>query len=307
VLRRIFRAVGEASRVLLGRKPAGRALTVFPDDIFIVSYPRSGNTWTRFLIGNLVYHGNPVTFANVEARIPEIYLFPDRILRSLPRPRMLKSHECFDPRYKRTIYIVRDPRDVAVSYYHYAIKRKRIASDYPIEEFVHRFIAAEFDIHWGWAASWIDHVASWIAVRQGHEGFLLLRYEDMLAHTEQELAKVASFLNLESMPQRLARAVELSSADHMRTLEKRQARDWALTKATRQDKPFVRAATSGGWRAALTSQSIAEIESAWGTAMRNLGYALSAESPTASPVDNEPVRSGVRKSQLDMGQRGSRA
>src|SRR5207245_11780408 len=88
---RMFRALGEAWRILLGKKPAGRALTVFPDDIFIVSYPRSGNTWTRFLIGNLVYHDDPVTFANVEARIPEIYLFPDRILRSLPRPRILKK------------------------------------------------------------------------------------------------------------------------------------------------------------------------------------------------------------------------
>ena len=146
---RMFRALGEAWRVLLGKKTAGRALTVFPDDIFIVSYPRSGNTWTRFLIGNLVYQDESITFANVESRIPEIYLFPDRVLRAIDRPRILKSHESFDPRYQRIIYVVRDPRDVAVSCYHYAIKRKSIAQDYPIEEFVPRFIAAEFDVRWG--------------------------------------------------------------------------------------------------------------------------------------------------------------
>src|SRR5256886_17276683 len=95
------RMLGAVWKVLTGSQPAGRNLTVFDDDVFIVSYPRSGNTWTRFLIGNLVYHDDPVTFANVEARIPEIYLFPDRILRSLSRPRILKSHECFDPRYKQ--------------------------------------------------------------------------------------------------------------------------------------------------------------------------------------------------------------
>src|SRR6201997_2026058 len=98
-------ALREASEVLLGRKTAGRSLTVFPDDIFLVSYPRSGNTWARFLIGNLVHQDEPVTFTNVESRIPEIYLFPDRVLRGLRRPRMLKSHECFDPRYQRIIYI----------------------------------------------------------------------------------------------------------------------------------------------------------------------------------------------------------
>src|SRR5207249_5512725 len=132
------------------RKKAGRNLTVFGDDVFLVSYPRSGNTWTRFLIANLAHPNEPTNFANIESRIPEIYLFPDRVLLNLPRPRILKSHECFDPRYKRTIYIVRDPRDVAVSYYYYAIKRKRIEEGYPLDDFVPRFIAAEFDIAWNW-------------------------------------------------------------------------------------------------------------------------------------------------------------
>src|SRR5947199_5455833 len=91
-------------RALLGKNPAGRRLTVFPDDVFIVSYPKSGNTWARFLIGNLFHDDEPVTFANVEERVPSIYVHPDRALRRLPR--ILKSHECFDPRYRRVIYIV---------------------------------------------------------------------------------------------------------------------------------------------------------------------------------------------------------
>ncbi len=111
--------------------------------------------------------------------IPEIYMFPDRILRALPRPRILKSHECFDPRYKRIIYVVRDPRDVAVSYYHYAIKRKKLADSYPLRKFVTRFLNAEFDVDWKWSASWSDHVMSWTCLRRNHDGFLLLRYEDL--------------------------------------------------------------------------------------------------------------------------------
>ncbi len=43
-------------------------LAVRPDDTFIVSYPRSGNTWTRFLIANLLHPQEPVTFANIERR-----------------------------------------------------------------------------------------------------------------------------------------------------------------------------------------------------------------------------------------------
>ena len=40
---------------LLGTDCAGRDLAVYADDTFVVSYPRSGNTWTRFLVANLVY------------------------------------------------------------------------------------------------------------------------------------------------------------------------------------------------------------------------------------------------------------
>src|SRR5258708_8153953 len=114
-LERLLGALVQAGRVLTGRQIAGRGLTVFPDDIFLVSYPRSGNTWARFLLGNLIYQDDPITFSNLESRIPEIYFNRDRFLRELPRPRMLKSHECFQPHYPRVIYIVRDPRDVAGS------------------------------------------------------------------------------------------------------------------------------------------------------------------------------------------------
>jgi hypothetical protein len=276
---RFLRALRGASEILLGKKNAGRYLTVFPDDIFLVSYPRSGNTWARFLIGNLVHQDEPVTFTNVESRIPEIYLFPDRVLRGLRRPRMLKSHECFDPRYQRIIYIVRDPRDVAVSYYHYAIKRSWIDPGCAIDEFVPRFVAAEFDIRAMWAASWSDHVMSWVSMRNGNDGFLLLHYEDMIQKTEQELSRVAHFLNITPTPERLDRAVQLSSADSMRTLEKKGSQEWQLTKTTRQDKPFVRTAAAGDWHKSLSPAAVAEIERVWGPAMQALGYRLSKDIP----------------------------
>jgi hypothetical protein len=257
------------TRVLLRRNPAGRLLTVFPDDVFLVSYPRSGNTWSRFLIGNLVYPEDRLTFANVESRVPEIYLFPDHVLRALPRPRILKSHEYLDPRYPTVVYIVRDPRDVAVSVYHYAIKRRSIPDNFPIRDFIPRFLAGEFFVDFG---TWEENVMSWYATRQGNGRFLWLRYEDMLADPVQELARVATFLQRPASPEALATAVERSSAAEMRNLEKQQSHLWKLTQQTRQDKPFVRAATSGSWQKVLDKASVEAIETAWGSTMRRLGY-----------------------------------
>jgi len=278
---RLFKHLAYSTDVLLGRVNAGRGLTIFSDDRFLVSYPRSGSTWARFLVGNLLSTSGPITFANLEARYPSIYICADRQLRRVPRPRLLTSHETFDPCYKTVIYVVRDPRDVAVSFYHYFIKNRHIADSYPMDQFVSRFVAVDLEPMYNRWGSWADHVMSWVALRQGHEGFLLLRYEDMVEDPVRELAKVAALLHLEATPERLSRAVEMSSADRMRRLEKEQHEAWTQTAKTRTDKPFVRSAASGGWQTVLSSTAVAEIEAAWGTAMQTFGYTLSQDQTAA--------------------------
>jgi len=275
ILQRAWGAVSKVKDVLTGTQLAGRNLTVFDDDLFIASYPRSGNTWTRFLISNLVHPDEPSTFANIESRIPEIYFNPDRRMRNLPRPRILKSRECFEPQYSRIIYIVRDPRDVAVSFYHHNVKAGNLPDNYPMELFIRRFIAAEFDRKWG---SWSDHVSSWLALREDRPEFLLLRYENMKTDPIRELQRICSFLRHNSFPPidtsfpALERAVELSSCERMRKLEMTEGKKWVLTKDTRHDKPFVRTGIAGGWKKTLSPDAVASIEAAWGPLMHRLGY-----------------------------------
>jgi Sulfotransferase domain len=259
------------TRWLLGTARGGRNVPVFPDDTFIVSYPRSGNTWTRFLIANLINSDEPATFANIERRVPEIEANTRRQLERFPRPRILKSHEYFDPRYKKVIYIVRDPRDVVLSYYYFQLKKRFIEDGCPMDWYVSRFIAGEVDDY----ASWGDNVATWLVTRYGSSGFLLLRYEDMFQAPQRELAKVASFLGIEADPPRLDKAVELSSADRMRELEKKDENVYVVTRRTRKDIPFIRTAVCGGWKSTLPLHLAAQIELAWGPIMKTLGYELS--------------------------------
>jgi sulfotransferase family protein len=280
-MNRVTKYLRQVARVAAGRINAGRGLTVFPDDIFLVSYGRSGSTWARFLIANLANVGDPVTFLNVESRIPDIYIFPDRVLRRLLRPRILKSHEPFDHRYKKIIYIVRDPRDLAVSLYHYDLKRGGLPEGYPMDDFVQLLVAgSEKVISWG---TWSEHVLSWLSTRGGRHDFLLIRYEDLLEDPKRELAKVTTLLGVDGSEDNLLRAVELSSIDRMKNLERQQSRQWIETKNTRQDKMFVRSGRRGEWQSVLSETSVGAIETAFGPVMRSLGYELTKETARRQP------------------------
>ena len=259
-----------AVKYILGRDQAGRHYTVFPDDTFLVSYPKSGNTWVRFLLANLLYPNETVGFANINRLLPAPGVLSKRFLRRLPRPRILKSHETFDPRFRKIIYLVRDPRDVAVSEYHFDLKKRYIEPDVTLEQFVKRFIAGETSSY----GSWWEHAAGWIAARHGNPAFLLVRYEDLLAEPVGETGKIAEFLGIQAGPERLQAAVQRSSADRMRKLEKQQADQWTGTKNTRQEIPFVRSAKSGGWKESLPRRSAEEIEVAWAPLLNFLGYPL---------------------------------
>jgi hypothetical protein len=265
-----------ASRIVAGIKrvlrlqPPRRSLLILPDDIFLVSYPKSGNTWTRFLLANLLFPERCPTFKNLHQLIPDPYATAKRELDSMPRPRVIKSHECFDPRYPKVIYITRDPRDVVVSQYHYHRKLRKIGDNASLEEYVSRFLAGQTCIH----GSWGENAVSWLVTQRAQSRLLLLRYEDMLADTLGELAKIASFLNIPADGERLASAVERSSAGEMRKLEKSTGEECKLIAGSRKDLSFVRAAKAGGWRSELPGSLASRIEAAWGPIMLHLGYTL---------------------------------
>ena len=266
---------------LFGLHHPGRNHRVFPDDVFLVSYPKSGNTWTRFLIANLVFPDSHPDFANINQLIPDPEALAKRDLDRVPRPRYIKSHQYFDPRYPKVIYIARDPRDVVLSEYHFDIKRRAIGEDYPIEQFVSRFVRGNVNHPHG---TWGENVATWFYTRRDDPRFLLVTYEALQSQPMQEMARIAAFLGIEADKERLAFAIEQSSADRMRELEKKQAHLWSSTRETRSDKPFVRAAKSGGWRAELPGSCVAEIESAWGGLMHSLGYELTVSNTVSNFV-----------------------
>jgi hypothetical protein len=287
----MFRQFVSAAKILTRRVQPGMSLQVRPDDTFLVSYPKSGNTWMRFLIANLLQQNPPVGLLEADCLIPSVDAKSKKFFDDMKSPRVIKSHFSFIPAYRSVIYVVRDPRDVVMSQYHYQIKRGVLEQGTSLDGFVQRFLKGEVCPY----GSWGDNVGSWTATRRGDPNFLLLRYEDMLADVTSGAEQISSFLGHGQDAARIATAIERSSLENMRKVEKAEGQKWDSTKGTRQDMSFFRSAKSGEGRATLSLEAIERIEKAWGSLMLSVGYAVSTTDsvPALNPA---PMRSSAANS-----------
>jgi Sulfotransferase domain len=245
-------------------------LKVYPDDTFVVSFPGSGNNWTLCLIANLLQLESRATLLDIERLIPATDGQTRKFFRAMPRPRVIRHHESFDPQYKKVIYMVRDPRDVIISAYNSALERTDLDRGDPFMSFVAEFVSGARSA----VGSWGENVASWVATRGNTPRFLLLRYEDMVSETTRELKRVAGFLGIPATTEHLAEAVNRSSVEDIDRLEQMQSVGGNSRTAGRKEPVSFPLSPKGGWQTTLPKAAVSEIESAWGPLMSALGYEL---------------------------------
>lgn len=212
---------------------------ISPDDIFFVSYPKSGTTWIRFIIANYLTDGRCNSFASNPV-IPDIHS-QTAYCNTLHPPRMMKSHFAFNPEYRNVIYISRDPRDIAVSYYFHYLRKNNIDLNTTFDEFVGLFNMGK--VFFG---TWNRHVISWL--NNTPSRFLLIRYEDVHRNVSSEIASVLSFLNIDLDRKKLNRAISQSSLSRMRSLEEKLLPTEPTLKRIGIQVPFVRRGLIGDYR-----------------------------------------------------------
>ena len=252
----------------LRRSPARKALVwsrhrgLGPRDVFIASYPRSGNTWMRFVLSQLAT-GQPSTYRSIEEVAPGAGYH-----RRAPRVtsgggRLIKTHEPYRRQYRRAIYLVRDVRAVAVSQYRVLTITK--FPDLTLDGFMEGFARGVLDGY----GTWQDHVRSWTVDRDPSAEVLLIRYESMRADPVTSVSAAAEFAGLESAPERVAAALEANSLDAMQAREQvdkawgEKHLGWRLSKED--------IGRSLDWRAMLNEQQLARLQPAWDM-LTQLGY-----------------------------------
>jgi aryl sulfotransferase len=274
--------------------------------VWLASFPKSGNTWFRLLIANLLNEGaQPVdinaiphlgSMASARSPFDQITLLDSGLLThdeaDALRPRVyeveaaehdqgihfVKTHDAYtltragEPLLaagsRAAIYIVRDPRDVAVSFSHHS----SVSIDAAVEKL------AESDSSLCGSVrrqpvqlrqkllTWSSHVRSWIGQRD--LPVHLVRYEDLNTATAQTFEAAMKFAG-QPVPQGdLLRAVRHAEFSELQ----RQEKEKGFRERISKESMFFRSGTAGGWRAVLSDEQAARIVAANREVMMRLGY-----------------------------------
>ncbi|MCS7304738.1 MAG: sulfotransferase domain-containing protein [Thermoguttaceae bacterium] len=191
--------------------------TARPDDIFIVSYPRSGTTWLQMILYQLTTDGS-MDFAHIAEKCPwfERSAISKRNLEKLPSPRVFKTHLPYiwlPKRRCRYIYVARNGKDVAWSFYQFYRSHFRYRGSF--EQFFRLFMR-------GWVAwgSWFYHVRGYWK-RRNDPRFLFLFYEDMVQDLEGAIRQIIQFCGLQIPEERIPEIVRRSSFEFMKQHEEK--------------------------------------------------------------------------------------
>ncbi len=219
------------------------------DDIFLVTYPKCGTTWTQYIIWLLYHQGKSLLpHKSLNEVFPHLEEVGKEIVNNLPKPRLIKTHLPYaltpyhpDAKY---IYVARNPFDCAVSFYHHTrgfVKHYDFAEG-TFEDFFECFIKGEVDF-----GDYFDHLLSWYE-KITNNNCLFLTYEAMNADIKTSIWRIAEFFGgkfLENAhdPAILQQVIEQS---HFSKMQEHQER-WS-SKIPENMPPFIRKGQVGDWK-----------------------------------------------------------
>ncbi|XP_071484085.1 sulfotransferase 1A1-like [Diadema antillarum] len=239
-----------------------------PDDIFIITYPKSGTTWMQQIMLLIKFDGDASKLEgqHVMLLIPfldVVDFFSTKdfntappmadYAKDMPSPRVLKTH-CLsdwlplgirtdDPEAK-VIYIGRNPKDTAVSYYHFCLHVLDLPSYESWDIFFEEFIAGRAP-----QGSWFENVLPWWR-RRNHPNVLFLKYEDMKKDPTDTVKQVARFMGNSLSDDVINRIVEGSTFSAMKKSKSSNPDSILILSedAKKQGTSFMRKGAIGDWK-----------------------------------------------------------
>jgi hypothetical protein len=254
-----------------------RHQSLTPNDVMFASYPRSGTTWSRFTLYEILT-GNASGFSAVNAGICGIGKHKNAP-RLLPNQgRLIASHEQYRKEYKRAVYIVRDCRDVLLSEFAYTTAIEFFHGD--LDKFVRTFFVGKISPF----APWQRHVASWLdSPLANSSNLMVVRYEDLRRDPFAGFTKIVDYLGVKVTPERIQSAIANNALERMKEKERIEPQR-ASVKGN-----FVRSGSIQGWRAKLSTAQLEFVEQHAGSLLTRLGYPLLKDLQESAPTPDAEV------------------
>lgn len=273
---------------------------------WLASYPKSGNTWIRILLTNYLrdtqepvdiskrLEGGPIASSRVwfdEWAGIEASALPDAVIEKL-RPEVyrcmaraetgpiyMKTHDAWkqtdkpEPLFPADIsggavYIVRNPLDMAASLAnHYGIDIDQAVQNLCDPDYANaRSVGGITDQLHQYLGSWSHHVRSWLD--QSGLPLLTIRYEDLLAGTQETFEKVIRFLGLDLNDERLCLSVKNAAFSELQQQEMKKG----FPERPRKSSHFFRQGRAGGWRSELSPGQVEQLVTAHREFMHRFAY-----------------------------------
>ncbi|MBP0000096.1 MAG: sulfotransferase domain-containing protein [Cyanobacteria bacterium SID2] len=237
-----------------------------PDrDVFIVGYPKSGNSWFQNLMAGLVYGVNPAQAPDtiVQDLVPDVHY--KRYYRRYSTPMFFKSHFPPQPNYRKVVYLLRDGRDAMVSYYRFlqVLRKRRNES----VDFLHMIKTGEGLFQ---NRKWHTHVEAWLDNPYQSE-IIKIRYEDMLERPVEEMERLCQFLDFEASREVLEQVVAGASFQSLRRKEEQFGLNnpgWP------KGEFFNRRGKSGAYKDEMPPEVLAAFMEEAGETLQKMGYEI---------------------------------
>ncbi|XP_005655719.1 sulfotransferase 6B1-like [Sus scrofa] len=222
------------------------------DDVFLVSYPKSGTHWIAEVIENIpnarITLTPPIELGDI-SKLEELKTYSER--RVIPThlsydmlPMNIKQKQC------KIIYIIRNPKDTAVSLFHYYRDNPNLPSIETWHEFLELFLRG--DVVYG---SWFDHILSW-EEHKNAKNILIIFYEEMKKDPSKNIKKITTFLGLNVSDSEINKIAWKTSFSEMKnnTAEENCDPNHTICALTSNRKLVFRKGAVGDWINYFTSK-----------------------------------------------------
>lgn len=241
------------------------------DDVFVVGFPKTGTTWLHFVLQRILKHDSETPIQSAAACGMNVAFLEGaggEKVEKLPRtsgiPLVIKTHLPFEKVHfsdkSRYIYVLRNPYDTCVSYYHQLQQKAPGCRDVTFDDFFEQFIDGR--VH---PNDYFDHLASWFAQR-ARPNFLCITYEDMKRDPRSGIQKIAEFVGKKISDDAVDEIVQTVSPDIMkkafaeafsgRNEDKSIKGDSSGEASKERGANLVRNATVGDWKNHFSASQI---------------------------------------------------